>query len=74
MGNFSIVTKPQNGEKNTDEISVLSSYDTSPYSWHIFNLVFKFDLNVVFQGKKGESGLPGVDGLPGPPVRKLSFC
>lgn len=27
---------------------------------------------VVFQGKKGESGLPGVDGLPGPPVRTFS--
>ena len=25
----------------------------------------------AFQGKKGESGLPGVDGLPGPAVRTV---
>lgn len=34
-----------------------------------FNLNLNLFLAVVFQGKKGESGLPGVDGLPGPPVR-----
>ena len=28
-------------------------------------------LCVAFQGKKGESGLPGVDGLPGAAVRTV---
>lgn len=36
-----------------------------------FNLNLNLFLAVVFQGKKGESGLPGVDGLPGPPVSTL---
>lgn len=38
-----------------------------------FKLGHSFDLNVVFQGRKGEGGLPGVDGLPGPQVRTISF-
>lgn len=33
------------------------------------NLISKSNLNVASQGKKGESGLPGVDGLPGSAVR-----
>uniref|UniRef100_A0A3Q1I0U5 VWFA domain-containing protein n=1 Tax=Anabas testudineus TaxID=64144 RepID=A0A3Q1I0U5_ANATE len=32
----------------------------------IFTPIGIFHLTFVFQGKKGESGLPGVDGLPGP--------
>lgn len=28
---------------------------------------------IFFQGKKGENGLPGVDGLAGPPVRTMLF-